>query len=164
MSELKVGTIHTAAANGKAFRLEEDMDAGIEDRWYSVFRSGQMANAKVGDKVEFEYNEKSSGGRTFYNVSGSVKVTSAAPVTAVASTGQTDHSSSVVGFPLSSSHKDRAITRRHAVSTAVELLAVNRTEPLTIEEVVQVAKDIAYYTTGDEDKDNAKVMVDADPK
>lgn len=60
------GVIEAVARNGKAFKIDED--------WFSVYKVGQLNEAKKGDEVEFDYIEKKVGGAVFLNVEGAVTI------------------------------------------------------------------------------------------
>lgn len=60
------GVIEAVARNGKAFKIGED--------WFSVYKVGQLNEAKKGDEVEFDYIEKKVGGAVFLNVEGDVTI------------------------------------------------------------------------------------------
>lgn len=59
------GVIDKMARNQQSFLIIDNGD----ELWFSVsYAPGGLNGAQVGDEVEFEYEEKSAGGKTFRNV------------------------------------------------------------------------------------------------
>jgi uncharacterized protein YdaT len=60
------GVVEVKTRNGKSIKIGEN--------WYSAFKAVELNAVEVGDEVAFEYIEKESGGTTFLNIKGDVKV------------------------------------------------------------------------------------------
>lgn len=65
------GTIEKVARNQGSFLIIDNGD----ELWFSVtYAPGGINGAQVGDEVEFEYEEKKSGGKVFNNVKSEVTI------------------------------------------------------------------------------------------
>lgn len=65
------GTIDKVARNQGSFLIIDNGD----ELWFSVgYNPGGLNGAQVGDEVEFEYEEKHVGGKTFNNVKSEVTI------------------------------------------------------------------------------------------
>ena len=118
MAKKLSGVIETMARNTKALKLE-----GSDD-WYSVFKAVQMNEAKVGDTVSFEYEEKEKGGQTFRNIQGNVQVTKGAPESRNAGGG-------------SSSNREISIVRQTALKAAATIIGSTMTVESKLEDATE---------------------------
>lgn len=65
------GTIDKIARNQGSFLIIDNGD----ELWFSVgYNPGGLGGAQIGDEVEFEYEEKKSGGKVFNNVKSEVTI------------------------------------------------------------------------------------------
>jgi hypothetical protein len=88
----------------------------------------------------------------YKNIEGTIEVLSGTEVTDKA-TGE----KKMVGFPIGTMDRERSIVRRHAVSAATELLSsmakAGVEVQIDVESVIDTARKLEYYTSGDEVKD-----------
>lgn len=61
------GIIKSVSRTGKQIKLDDD-------NWYSAFNEKQLRGARQGDEVEFDYDAKDQGGKTFLNIKGDVRI------------------------------------------------------------------------------------------
>tara|TARA_R100001530_G_scaffold113802_1_gene80747 strand:+ start:81 stop:527 length:447 start_codon:yes stop_codon:yes gene_type:complete len=136
------GVLESVSKNQKGFK--------IEGEWYNSFLPQHDARYK--DTVKFKVKEKESGGRVYKNIEGTIEVLSGTEVTDKA-TGD----KKMVGFPIGTMDRERSIVRRHAVSAATELLSSMSKSgvevQIDVESVIETARKLEYYTSGDEVKD-----------
>ena len=136
------GVLESVSKNQKGFK--------IEGEWYNSFLPQHDARYK--DTVKFKVKEKESGGRVYKNIEGTIEVLSGTEVTDKA-TGE----KKMVGFPIGTMDRERSIVRRHAVSAATELLSSMSKSgvevQIDVESVIETARKLEYYTSGDEVKD-----------
>ena len=136
------GELESVSKNQKGFK--------IDGEWYNSFLPQHDARYK--DTVKFKVKEKESGGRIYKNIEGTIEVLSGTEVTDKV-TGE----KKMVGFPIGTMDKERSIIRRHAVSAATELLSSASKSgvevQIDVDSVIDVARKIEYYTSGDEVKD-----------
>lgn len=122
---------------------------------YGAYKPEQLAGAKQGDEVQFDFKENGQ----YKNISGNVRVVnkSAAPK-AAPSSGNTSSRSSRAngeegGFPLHEKSYERALDRRNAINAAVAYAALAKLKPESPGEIVDIAREFEAYTTGDTDKE-----------
>ena len=136
------GVLESVSKNQKGFK--------IDGEWYNSFLAQHDARYK--DTVKFKVKEKESGGRVYKNIEGTIEVLSGTEVTDKA-TGE----KKMVGFPIGTMDRERSIVRRHAVSAATELLSSMSKSgvevQIDVESVIETARKLEYYTSGDEVKD-----------
>jgi|TARA_R110002020_G_scaffold128247_1_gene287481 hypothetical protein len=136
------GVLESVSKNQKGFK--------IDGEWYNSFLAQHDARYK--DTVKFKVKEKESGGRVYKNIEGTIEVLSGTEVTDKA-TGE----KKMVGFPIGTMDRERSIVRRHAVSAATELLSsmakAGVEVQIDVESVIDTARKLEYYTSGDEVKD-----------
>ncbi len=134
------GVIESARKDGKGIK--------VDGEWYSAFTASQLGEARYKDEVEFKVKDNTKGGRTFHNIQGDVKIVGASdsgdrPLTGVPAKAKTP------AWPLPVQDSARAITRRHAISTALEYhLGTRSKASVNLEDVITTAREIEYYTTG----------------
>ena len=136
------GVLESVSKNQKGFK--------IEGEWYNSFLPQHDARYK--DTVKFKVKEKESGGRVYKNIEGTIEVLSGTEVT-----DKTTGEKKMVGFPIGTMDRERSIVRRHAVSAATELLSSMSKSgvevQIDVESVIETARKLEYYTSGDEVKD-----------
>lgn len=105
----------------------------------------------VGDGVSFNYKEKESGGRTYYNISSTVSKTSAGPAQELASVP--------AGPAPVSGGRERAIIRQNALTNAVKFQSDQCNNKggdyykYDETDVIQTAILFEHYTSGDMNED-----------
>jgi hypothetical protein len=153
------GVVESNSRDGKSIKVN-----GV---WYSSFKPIDSAVAWK-DEVKFncEEKEKPSGGDPYRNIKGVVtnlstgatvdtfKGTTTGATKVPASGGAkagAPTSAPRINFPIPPTDRDRSIIRRHAVSAATEYLsAFKDITKHTIGDVIDVARTIENYTSGDE--------------
>lgn len=141
----KQGIIQAMSGDGKRFKLDDG-------EWYGCMFESAMCGAKRGDTVEFEYQQVTKGTRTYNNVRGSVSVliTGAAAAAPLGAGGVPVATGPGPGYLEPQISRQRSIIRQNAVTSAIAYL-VAQGEPFTMEQVMEVARSIEYYTSGDAD-------------
>lgn len=148
------GTIKAVTGDGKRFKLDND-------EWYGVY-SASMLKAKVGDMVGFDYASVEKAGRTFHNVKGSISILSSSPIIMASSgvSGPTFSRPEAI-LPVHMS-KDRCIIRQNSLTNAVAYCSSQfQDEEVSIQRVIEVAREFEAYSTGDADIAEAKLMAEA---
>lgn len=142
------GSVESKSRDGKSIK--------VAGNWYSSFLPVIIANANVGDSITLEYTEKPSqdGSRVYKNIKGVPQINSGnAPVASPAASQAVSNNRSVEtkrgDIKL---HTQRSIVRSHAVTAAISLLSANKdADGFTVEMVLETAKAIESYTSGDGD-------------
>lgn len=145
----------------------------LDDGWYSAFNA-LSPQPNAGDTVTFDYKEKTVGGRTYKNIvektfslNGSGGGGAVAPVRGVKDTGYSSGPRNT-GFPIPTDHGNRAINRQSAIAQANVAMANTHTEAALskmkpedyTEKLIEFARSIEAYTTGDLDSEIVKALLD----
>lgn len=155
MSDKMNGTIEAVRKDGKAFKLQGD-------GWYSAFKAEQLSGAQKGDQVEFNY--KTNG--NFKNIDGSVTRLGSGGGSAPQAAGGGNapkrqyNAGGGRSFPVGKTDGGRAINYQNAVTNAVKFLEYTKANGATPEDVIEVARYFAAFTTGDMDMESAEGYVD----
>lgn len=146
----------------------------LDDGWYSSFNKLSPAPNR-GDVVSFDYKEKEVGGRTYRNiiektfsVSGGSSSTSPPSAGGVKASSTYSGGKPNPGFPIPTTHGNRAINRQSAIAQAVTIMGQTHTETQLhkmksdayVEAVVEIARGIEAYTTGDLDSEIVKKLLE----
>ena len=147
------GNVESKRRDGKGIKLQDG-------NWYSVFKASELEDVNRGDLVEFEYTEKGN----FKNISTDVKVLSASPSAGSTSSAPASASKMYRPFPVPKDHGDRAIIRQNMLSHATSLIinygnADDKLDYL-VESVIQVARELEKYATGELDAEALATLVD----
>ena len=119
------GIIKSVSRTGKQIKLDDD-------NWYSAFNEKQLRGARQGDEVEFDYDAKDQGGKTFLNIKGDVRIVGGeepsrqerAPARSSAPAQRSTPQASAPreGF-VSDADRQNSIQRQVALKAAVEFAA-----------------------------------------
>jgi len=146
------GSVESKSRDGKSIK--------VQGNWYSCFLPVIIANANVGDAITFEYTEKPSadGSRVYKNIKGVPQINGGGGAPSAPA-----HAHSNGGQPVSNNrieakqgdvkvHTQRSIVRSHAVTAAIAIVSANKTpEGFTWEDILNMAKNVEAYTSGDMD-------------
>lgn len=140
--------------------------------WYSSFNALTPTPSR-GDVVSFDYKEKEVGGRVYKNIiekTFSVSGTESGTANAAVKSPAASYSRPNSGFPVPTDHGNRAINRQSAVAQAVIIMGQTHTDAQLakllkdekyVEQMVDVARGIEAYTTGDLDSEIVKALIDS---
>ena len=150
------GNVESKRRDGKGIKLQDG-------NWYSVFKASELEDVNRGDLVEFEYTEKGN----FKNISTDVKVLSASPSAGSTASAPASASKMYRPFPVPKDHGDRAIIRQNMLShaTSIVLNYGNLSDDqlkldYVVESVIQVARELEKYATGELDAEALATLVD----
>lgn len=122
----------------------------VDGNWYS---SKYEIKANKGDEVEFD-----DGGKKYCQ---KLKVVSSGSVGAATPfTGKPAPTGGKGVFPIPARDGQRSIVRQNAVTNANTLLG-NVGAPYTVDDLIEVAREIEAYTTGDLDDMAAKARMES---
>lgn len=124
----------------------------VDGEWYSVFKPDQLNDCRYKDNVSFLVEEKEKEGRTFKNIKGEVTVLDGGG-SPVASRTAATAGPVRQAFPVPANDRERSIIRRHAVSAAIEYCTNNEDGLIEVPHIIELAREIELYTSGDEYKE-----------
>ena len=147
------GNVESKRRDGKGIKLQDG-------NWYSTFKSSDTEGVNRGDLVEFEYTQKGN----FNNIQGEITVLTATPSSGSSSQAPASASKMYRPFPVPKDHGDRAIIRqnvlRHATSVVLARSSEDENLDYVVEAVVQVARELEKYATGELDAEALANLVD----
>lgn len=151
------GIIKSISRTGKQIKLDDE-------NWYSAFNEKQLRGARQGDEVEFDYEAKEQGGKTFLNIKGDVRIVggdapparqerSPARSSAPAQRSAPQAAAPREGF-VSDADRQNSIQRQVALKAAVELAAARlAADPSTVSDfgvgdIIDWAEDFTKFLDG----------------
>lgn len=171
----KNGVVDKVARHGKAFTLVG------ESIWYTAFAASQLNGASSGDAVEFTFQESVKAGTTWNNIKNDVRITSSGggSTMVLPSGGGTPAATPAAMFGAMTLSKDRSIARQNACNVAANIIkgisylrdfrdnwSDDTQGDFNAEKIahaiLDVARIIEAYTTGDLDKAEALAKLEGE--
>lgn len=167
------GIIEEKTVNGKSIK--------VNGEWYGAFAAPMIGTYGPGDSVIFSVKDgkiNPNTGRPYQNIQGKVNSIGATPATAASASGSYKPTVTDIGRPIL--NKDRLILRQNAATTAAKVYGDFLGNYMTVEElstlktsigysymdycdaVIELAKRIEAYTSGDADMEEAEATLGKD--